>query len=165
MLITLFNMCGWQQGPSLKEFFLDTSEHRMRLHIGKRHSDKRTVHHCKPKDGGGGDKRKFKGQASWDNDKKGARKQLKRRHNTNYNTWIIQDTGFQLDIWLFKNLQVNKVWNTDLLWSKDKYWIWLVMNLQMRRYEGKKGQGHKEAKLISNATEVNDSRQGNSFSP
>ena len=47
-------MCGWQQGPSLKEFFLDTSEHRMRLHIGKRHSDKRTVHHCKPKDGGGG---------------------------------------------------------------------------------------------------------------
>ena len=90
-------MAGLTYAPSLEKIFFGTHlEHRMRLHIGKRHCNKWIVHHCKPKDGGG-DKRKFK-KPSIMKKNKGARRQLKgKRHNTNSNTRIIQDIGFQLD--------------------------------------------------------------------
>ena len=41
------------KASSLEKIFFGTHlEHRMRLHIGKRHCDEWIVHHCKPKDGG-----------------------------------------------------------------------------------------------------------------
>ena len=64
------------KASSLEKIFFGTHlEHRMRLHIGKRHCDEWIAHHCKPKDGGG-DKRKFK-KPSIRRKNKGARRQLK----------------------------------------------------------------------------------------
>ena len=41
------------KASSLEKIFFGTHlEHRMRLHIGKRHCDEWIAHHCKPKDGG-----------------------------------------------------------------------------------------------------------------
>ena len=50
----IFTMAGLTlKASSLEKIFFGTHlEHRMRLHIGKRHCDKWIVHHCKPKDGG-----------------------------------------------------------------------------------------------------------------
>lgn len=50
----IFTMAGLTlKASSLEKIFFGTHlEHRMRLHIGKRHCDEWIVHHCKPKDGG-----------------------------------------------------------------------------------------------------------------
>ena len=106
-----------------KIFFGTHLEHRMRLHIGKRHCDEWIAHHCKPKDGGG-DKRKFK-KPSIRRKNKGARRQLKANDTIRITTLGSFKT---LDFsWIHDCLNTyrfNKVWYTDLPWSKDKYWIW-----------------------------------------
>ena len=102
----IFTMAGLtlKASPLEKIFFGTHLEHRMRLHIGKRHCDKWIVHHCKPKDGGWQEKIQ---ETKHHEEKQRSKKAIKRkRHNTNSNTRIIQDIGFQLDTWLFKNLQI-----------------------------------------------------------
>ena len=121
--VNLYNGRANIKASSLEKIFFGTHlEHRMRLHIGKRHCDKWIVHRRKPKDGGWQEK-------IWETkhygEKQRSKKAIKREDKIRITTLGSFKT---LDFsWIHDCLNTyrfNKVWYTDLPWFKDKHWIW-----------------------------------------